>query len=36
VIQVQGGKVVPVYGGKGFIEQPKYPMPAWNARSSGS
>lgn len=32
VIQVQEGKVVPVYGEKGFINQPKYPMPAWNSR----
>ncbi|HUZ30733.1 MAG TPA: amino acid ABC transporter substrate-binding protein [Xanthobacteraceae bacterium] len=32
VIQVQADKVVAIYGGKGFIEKPKYPMPAWNAR----
>nr|WP_292839525.1 amino acid ABC transporter substrate-binding protein [Mesorhizobium sp.] len=32
VIQVQDGKVAAVYGAKGFIEKPKYPMPAWNAR----
>ncbi|MDE1972128.1 MAG: amino acid ABC transporter substrate-binding protein, partial [Hyphomicrobiales bacterium] len=32
VIQVQNDKVVAIYGGKGFIEKPKYPMPAWNAR----
>ena len=32
VIQVQGGKVAEVYGAKGFIEKPHYPMPAWNAR----
>jgi branched-chain amino acid transport system substrate-binding protein len=32
VIQVQEDKVAAVYGAKGFIEQPKYPMPAWNAR----
>ena len=32
VIQVQEGKVAAVYGAKGFIEKPKYPMPAWNAR----
>ncbi|KGD90086.1 amino acid ABC transporter substrate-binding protein [Achromobacter sp. RTa] len=32
VIQVQGDKLAEVYGAKGFITQPKYPMPAWNAR----
>jgi branched-chain amino acid transport system substrate-binding protein len=32
VIQVQGDKLVAVYGGSGFIEQPQYPMPAWSAR----
>jgi len=32
VIQVQGDQVVEVYGAKGFVKQPKYPMPAWNAR----
>jgi branched-chain amino acid transport system substrate-binding protein len=32
VIQVQGGEVVEVFGAKGFVKQPKYPMPAWNAR----
>ncbi|HWV40885.1 amino acid ABC transporter substrate-binding protein [Pseudorhodoplanes sp.] len=32
VIQVQGDKLQPIYGGKGFIEKPKYPMPAWDAR----
>ncbi|QDC00853.1 MULTISPECIES: amino acid ABC transporter substrate-binding protein [Mesorhizobium] len=32
VIQVQDGKVAAVYGAKGFLEKPKYPMPAWNAR----
>jgi branched-chain amino acid transport system substrate-binding protein len=32
VIQVQGDKLVAVYGGSGFIEKPQYPMPAWNAR----
>jgi branched-chain amino acid transport system substrate-binding protein len=31
VVQVQDQTVVPVYGTK-FIHQPKYPMPAWNAR----
>lgn len=32
VIQVQQGKVVEVYNAKGFVQQPSYPMPAWNAR----
>jgi branched-chain amino acid transport system substrate-binding protein len=32
VIQVQGDKLAAVYGANGFIEKPKYPMPAWNAR----
>jgi branched-chain amino acid transport system substrate-binding protein len=32
VIQVQGDKLTAVYGGNGFIEKPKYPMPAWDAR----
>ena len=32
VIQVQGDKVVKVYGLKGMVNQPKYPMPAWNQR----
>jgi branched-chain amino acid transport system substrate-binding protein len=32
VIQVQGDKLAEIYGAKGFIQQPKYPMPAWNAR----
>ena len=32
VIQIQGDQVVPVYGKDGYIQQPKYPMPPWNAR----
>ncbi|WP_103045310.1 ABC transporter substrate-binding protein [Comamonas faecalis] len=32
VIQVQNGKVVEVYGAKGFLHEAHYPMPAWNAR----
>ena len=32
VIQVQGDKLVAIYGSKGFIVKPNYPMPAWNAR----
>ena len=31
VIQVQDGKVVPIYG-TSFIGKPLYPMPAWSAR----
>ena len=34
VIQIQGDQVVPIYGKAGFINQPKFPMPAWNARST--
>jgi branched-chain amino acid transport system substrate-binding protein len=36
VIQVQGGKIVPVFGPRGALQTPRYPMPAWNARTSGS
>ena len=32
VIQVQNGDVVPIYGQKGFIDKPEYPMLAWNKR----
>jgi len=32
VIQVQGGELAEIYGTKGFVKQPKYPMPAWNTR----
>jgi branched-chain amino acid transport system substrate-binding protein len=32
VIQVQNGKVVPIYGQKGFVDKPEYPMVAWNKR----
>jgi len=32
MIQVQKGKLVPIYGPKGFIEKPVYPMPAWSKR----
>ncbi|KAA0892614.1 amino acid ABC transporter substrate-binding protein [Pusillimonas sp. ANT_WB101] len=32
VIQVQDDKVAEVYDAKGFVQPPKYPMPAWNAR----
>ena len=31
VVQVQDGQVVEVYNAKGFVQQPKYPMPAWNS-----
>ena len=32
VIQVQDGRLVAVYNAKGFMQPPKYPMPAWNTR----
>jgi len=32
VIQVQGDGLAEIYGANGFVKQPKYPMPAWNAR----
>jgi branched-chain amino acid transport system substrate-binding protein len=32
VIQVQGDGLVAIYGANGKIAQPRYPMPAWNAR----
>ncbi|HEY7944416.1 MAG: amino acid ABC transporter substrate-binding protein [Burkholderiales bacterium] len=32
VIQVQNGKVMPIYGSNGFIDKPEYPMVAWNQR----
>ncbi len=32
VIQIQDGKLVEVYGTKGPVNPPKYPMPAWNQR----
>jgi branched-chain amino acid transport system substrate-binding protein len=32
VIQVQGNDLAEIYGAAGFVKQPKYPMPAWNAR----
>jgi branched-chain amino acid transport system substrate-binding protein len=32
MIQVQDGKVVPIYGPKGFVGKLQYPMPAWNKR----
>jgi branched-chain amino acid transport system substrate-binding protein len=32
VVQIQGDNLVAIYGGNGFIQKPKYPMPAWNAR----
>jgi branched-chain amino acid transport system substrate-binding protein len=31
VIQIQGGNVLPIFTDQ-FINQPKYPVPAWNAR----
>lgn len=32
VIEVQDGHVVPIYGQKGFIGKPRYPMPDWDKR----
>lgn len=32
MIQIQNGKVVPIYGSKGFVGKLQYPMPAWNQR----
>lgn len=32
VIQVQGNQLAEIYGAKGFVKQPKYPMPAWSTR----
>ena len=30
VIQVQGNDLAEIYGAKGYVKQPKYPMPAWD------
>jgi branched-chain amino acid transport system substrate-binding protein len=32
VVQIQNGKMVPIYGPKGNMEKPLYPMPAWSKR----
>ncbi len=32
MVQVQDGKVVPIYGPKGFIGKLRYPMPDWGSR----
>ena len=32
VIQIQNGNLVAVYGPKGFVEKPMYPMPPWSER----
>ena len=32
VVQVQKGKLVPIYGPKGMLQQPLYPMPEWSKR----
>ena len=32
VVQIQKRKLVPIYGPKGLIEKPLYPMPAWGKR----
>jgi branched-chain amino acid transport system substrate-binding protein len=31
VVQIQGGQVVPIYG-EDFVNQPRYPLPAWDQR----
>ena len=31
VIQIQNGNLVAVYGPKGFVEKPMYPMPPWTS-----
>ncbi len=32
VIEVQDGNVVPIFGQKGLLSKPRYPMPAWDKR----
>ena len=32
MVQVQNGKVAPIYGSAGFVGKLQYPMPAWNKR----
>jgi branched-chain amino acid transport system substrate-binding protein len=32
VIQIQNGNLVAVYGPKGFVEKPMYPIPPWSKR----
>ena len=32
VIQVQGDALAAIYGANGKMTEPRYPMPAWNAR----
>ena len=32
VVQIQKGKLVPIYGPKGAMEKPLYPMPEWSKR----
>jgi branched-chain amino acid transport system substrate-binding protein len=32
VVQVQNDKLVPIYGQKGVLNKPLYPMPAWSNR----
>ncbi|GAB3626694.1 amino acid ABC transporter substrate-binding protein [Pandoraea terrae] len=31
-IQIQRDKIVPIYGQKGMVNKPMYPMPAWDKR----
>ena len=32
VVQIQKGKLVAIYGPKGLLEKPLYPMPDWGKR----
>jgi len=32
VVQVSNDNVVPIYGQKGFLNKPRYPMPPWDKR----
>jgi len=32
VVQVYSDNVIPIYGQKGFVNKPRYPMPAWDKR----
>ncbi|MBV6305268.1 amino acid ABC transporter substrate-binding protein [Candidimonas humi] len=32
VVQVQKDELKPIFNGKDFLNQPKYPMPAWSSR----
>ena len=32
MVQIQDGKVVPIYGGKDFLNKLHYPLGPWNGR----